>query len=170
MDAYLAKPLEMAALRGVLAGFGKGGVSAKAAAQAKATARAREAASDRGLVDEPRLLERVGGDRKALAMLVRLFLSDSEKQLARVREAVKRGKGPDLRSAAHALKGSVSNFAAPVATAAAGRLQEIGESGNLSEASLALSNLEQELGRLRVRLRAMVGGGRPARKKSRPRR
>ena len=146
MDAYLAKPLEMAALRGVLASFGKGRAAAKAQAKAKA------AASDRGLVDEPRLLERVGGDRKALAMLVRLFLSDSEKQLKRVREAVERGQGPDLRSAAHALKGSVSNFAAPAATAAAGRLQEIGESGDLAEATLALANLEQELARVRERL------------------
>jgi HPt (histidine-containing phosphotransfer) domain-containing protein len=93
-------------------------------------------------------------------MLVRLFLADSKKLLARVREAVERGDGPDLRSAAHALKGSVSNFAAPAATAAAGRLQEIGEAGNLTEATLAQANLEQELAWLRERLLAIVGGGR----------
>ena len=151
MDAYLAKPLEMVALRDVLASLGKGGASSRASPKG---------ATRDGLVDEPRLLERVGGDRRALAMLVRLFLTDSRKLLARVRQAVERGDGPDLRSAAHALKGSVSNFAAPAATAAAARLQEMGERGDLTQASLAQANLEQELIRVRERLAAMVGGGR----------
>jgi CheY-like chemotaxis protein len=152
MDAYLAKPLEMVALRGVLASLGKGRPSSKAPAKG--------ATPNRGLLDEPRLLDRVGGDRKALAKLVRLFLTDSRKLLARVREAVKRGSAPDLRSAAHALKGSVSNFAAPAATAAAARLREMGERGDLTKASLAQANLEQELTWVRERLAAIVSGGR----------
>ena len=152
MDAYLAKPLEMSQLRSVLASLGTGRVSKKAAAQAAA-------AADRALVDEPRLLERVGGDRKALAKLVRLFLADSQALVARIREAVERGSAQDLRSAAHALKGSVANFAAPTATAAAARLQEMGERGDLTEASLGQANLEQELTRVRARLQALVAGG-----------
>jgi HPt (histidine-containing phosphotransfer) domain-containing protein len=152
MDAYLAKPLEMVALRGVLASLGKGRPSSKAPAKGSTP--------NRGLLDEPRLLDRVGGDRKALAKLVRLFLTDSRKLLARVRDAVKRGSAPDLRSAAHALKGSVSNFAAPAATAAASRLQEMGERGDLTKASLAQASLEQELTRVRERLAAIVAGGR----------
>jgi CheY-like chemotaxis protein len=152
MDAYLAKPLEMLQLRGVLAGLGKGRSSSKTAPKG--------AMSDRGLLDESRLLDRVGGDRQALAKLVRLFLTDSRKLLVRMREAVARGSGPDLRSAAHALKGSVANFAAPAATAAAARLQQMGERGDLSEASLAQASLEQELTRVRDRLAAILAGGR----------
>jgi HPt (histidine-containing phosphotransfer) domain-containing protein len=122
-------------------------------------ARAKGATPDRELVDESRLLDRVGGDRKALARLVRLFVTDSRTLLARVREAVERGQAKDLRSAAHTLKGSVSNFAAPAATAAAARLQEIGERGDLTQASLAQASLEQELARVRERLLAIVAGG-----------
>ncbi len=151
MDAYLTKPLEMVQLRGVLASIGKSRPSSKAPAK--------RVLSDRGLVDEPRLLDRVGGDRKALARLVGLFLTDSRKLLARVRGAVKRGHAPDLRSAAHALKGSVANFAAPAATAAAARLQEIAERGDLTEAWLAQASLEQEMVRVRERLAMIVDGG-----------
>ena len=153
MDAYLTKPLEMAQLRGVLASLGKQRPASKTPAKA--------ALPDRGLIDESRLLERVGGDRKALARLVRLFLADSRTLLARLRAAVKRGDAPELRNAAHALKGSVSNFAAAAATAAAARLQEIGERGDLTQASLAQASLEQELARVRERLAVIVAGGRP---------
>ncbi len=151
MDAYLTKPLELAQLRSVLASLGKSRPSSKAPAK--------RVLPDRGLIDESRLLDRVGGDRKALARLVRLFLTDSRKLLSRVRGAVKRGHAPDLRSAAHALKGSVSNFAAPIATAAAARLQEIAERGDLTEASPAQASLEQEIVRVRERLATIVAGG-----------
>ena len=151
MDAYLAKPLEMLQLRGVLASLGTGHASAKGAAKG--------AASDRGLLDELRLLDRVGGDRGALAKLVRLFLGDSRTLLARIREAVKRGSAPDLRNAAHALKGSVANFAAPAATAAAARLQEMAERGDLTEAPAAEASLKQKLARVRERLSALVAEG-----------
>jgi PAS domain S-box-containing protein len=160
MDAYLAKPLEMAQLRGVLASLGKGRPSKKAPAKAASQAD--------GVLDEPRLLDRVGGDRQALAKLVRLFLADSRTLLSRVREAVGTGDAQQLRTAAHALKGSVANFAAPAATSAAARLQEMGERGDLAEASPAVASLEQELARVRERLAAIVAGGRGKRKSERP--
>ncbi|HEY6554402.1 MAG TPA: response regulator [Vicinamibacteria bacterium] len=164
MDAYLAKPLEMAQLRGVLASLAKGRPSKKAPAKS--------ALPDSGVLDEPRLLDRVGGDRQALAMLVRLFLADSRKLLARVREAVLGRNPPALRSAAHALKGSVANFAAAAATGAAARLQEMGERGDLREAPLAYASLEQEVARVRERLAALVAARsrRPSAPPRKPRR
>jgi len=152
MDAYLTKPLEMAQLRGVLASLGKARPASKAAA--------RRATRDGGVIDEPRLLERVGGDRQALAKLVRLFLADSRKLLVRVRDAVKRGNATELRSAAHALKGSVANFAAPAATAAAARLQDMGAQGQLAEAPTGCAKLEREIALVRKRLKTIVTGGR----------
>jgi HPt (histidine-containing phosphotransfer) domain-containing protein len=98
----------------------------------------------------------VGGDRQALARLVRLFLAESRKLLSRIREAVQGRNSAELRSAAHALKGSVANFAAATATSAAARLQEMGERGDLREAPLAYASLEQEVARLRERLAALV--------------
>jgi PAS domain S-box-containing protein len=152
MDAYLAKPLEMRQLRGVLASLGKGRASRKAPAKV--------GSSVGDVLDEPRLLDRVGGDRRGLAKLVRLFLADSRTLVARVRAAVATGNAKDLRAAAHALKGSVANFAAPAATAAAARLQEMGERGDLAEGNAAFASLEQELAGVRKRLAAIVAKGR----------
>jgi HPt (histidine-containing phosphotransfer) domain-containing protein len=104
------------------------------------------------------VLDRVGNDPRALAVLVRIFLADYPKQLARIRRAVL-GRDPRaLRDAAHALKGAVSNFAAPAATEAALRLQQIGDRGELTGARSATSLLEDELARVRKTLLDLVPG------------
>ncbi len=128
MDAYLAKPLQPRELAAAIEGV--------VGATAPPT---------REVFDLARLLERVGGHPKALADLVRIFRVDSPKQLARVRAAVRDSDAAALRAAAHALKGAVSNFAAPPATEAALRLQKMGEAGRLEGAGAALEHLEREL-------------------------
>jgi two-component system, sensor histidine kinase and response regulator len=149
MDAYVAKPLRapelFAAIESVLGGPPRAVPPAKA---------------PRGIVDRERLLDRVGNDRKALAALVRVFLADYPKQLARIRRAVLARDPRALRHAAHALKGAVSNFAAPAATEAALRLQQIGERGEVTGARSASSLLEDELERVRKTLLGLVPGAR----------
>jgi two-component system sensor histidine kinase/response regulator len=150
MDAYVAKPLRsaelLAAIEGVLGG--------------RPRPPAPSSPEPQGVVDRERLLERVGHDRKALAALVRVFLADYPKQLARIRRAVLARNPRALRDAAHALKGAVSNFAAPAATEAALRLQQIGDRGEVTGARSASSFLEEELERVREALLALVPGAR----------
>ena len=164
MDAYLAKPLELRALQAALASLGGKGSAPKRPV--------RGARPGPGILDESLLLERVGGDRHALLRLIRLFLADSRKLQVQIRLAVARGRGPDLRGAAHALKGSVSNFAAPAAAAAAARLQQIAEGADLTLAPEACARLDEELARVRERLQALAkgkGGARSARVRPRAR-
>ena len=139
MDGYVAKPLQPRELAAAIES-----VVAPGAAGAPASA----PPPPGGVVDFPRLLERVGGDRKALAQLVRIFRADSPKQAARIRKAIEESDAPALRSAAHAVKGAVSNFAAPAATEAALRLQRMGDTGHLAGAEGALARLEREIGRV----------------------
>jgi two-component system sensor histidine kinase/response regulator len=158
MDAYLAKPLQPRELASVIAsalGPAPPGPAAPAEAASGPPATA-------GVVDLPRLLERVGGDRKALAELVRIFRADSPKQVARIREAIGEKNAGALRAAAHALKGAVSNFAAAAATEAALRLQKMGESGHLAGAGAALERLEGEIETLLASLGTSVGPRRPS--------
>jgi HPt (histidine-containing phosphotransfer) domain-containing protein len=157
MDAYLAKPLQPRALVAAI-----DGVLGSAPAGAAAADRPSGAPSRSGVLDLPRLLERVGGDRKALAELVRIFTEDAPKQVVRIRKAIRENDGAELRAAAHALKGAVSNFAAPPATEAALRLQKMGESGHLEGADGALLKVEKEIEALLASLAAAVR--RPARK------
>ncbi|HET7291566.1 MAG TPA: response regulator [Vicinamibacteria bacterium] len=157
MDAYLAKPLEAGQLATTLASVVRGAAGAASAAAPAAAARGD------GTLDESRLLERVGGDRRALARLTRLFLADSRKLMARIKRAVARRDAADLRAAAHALKGSVSNFLAPAATAAAARLQHLGEAADLAAAPDASKHLDRELTRVHKALEAIVTRGRSTR-------
>ncbi len=151
MDAYLAKPLDARELRATLAGFWRGD------AEVAAPAPAGPPPAD--VLDEAELLERLGGDRRVLVKLARLFLVDSRKLMSHIRGAVEARDATDLRTAAHTLKGSVANFLAPAATAAAARLQEIGEGEDLGEAPGAAAVLEEELARVRERLGAIVSEG-----------
>jgi two-component system sensor histidine kinase/response regulator len=151
MDAYLAKPLEPRELASVIAGVLRG-----AAPGAAAPPPAPVPAPAAEVVDEARLLERVGGNRKALADLVRIFRADWPKQVARLREAVRQDDAAALRASAHALKGSVANFAAPVATEAALRLQKMGEAGRLAGAAGALEHLEREVDAVLAALAGLV--------------
>jgi HPt (histidine-containing phosphotransfer) domain-containing protein len=143
MDGYVAKPLQRRELEAAIASVVPPGAAAPASA-----ARASAPPPGPGVVDFPRLLERVGGDRTALAQLVRIFRADSPKQAARIRKAIRESDAPALRSAAHAVKGAVSNFAAPAATEAAVRLQRMGDTGHLAGAEGALARLEREIGRV----------------------
>jgi two-component system sensor histidine kinase/response regulator len=144
MDAYVAKPLRavelFAAIESVLDP-------------------ARRVPANRPqhtIFDETRLLERVGGDRVALAQLVELFLADAPRLLGEISEAIEAKDATALQAAAHTLKGAVSNFAAPSATQAATRLQQLGESGQLKGARDACTILEKEIEQLRAALSKLV--------------
>jgi PAS domain S-box-containing protein len=147
MDAYVHKPMRAkdvsAAIESVLD-----------------PERTRLAAGERmetGVIDETRLLERVGGDRKGLGELVELFLDDAPNLLASIHKAIDEKDGGALQASAHTLKGAVSNFAAPAATEAAARLQRTGESDRLGGARDACEVLEEELEQLKAALAALVG-------------
>jgi len=136
MDAYVTKPLRPRELRAAIA---------RLVRPAPRRPAPTEEPEDGGPLDASLVLERVGGDRRALRALVRMFLADSPRQLAAVRGAVRAGDAPALQAAAHALKGSVSNFAAPAATAAALKLQQMGEQGELAGADASVDELAREL-------------------------
>jgi HPt (histidine-containing phosphotransfer) domain-containing protein len=158
MDAYLAKPLQPRELAEAIATVLPPAAPAAAPAAADRPSPVPVAA---GPFDLPRLLERVGGDRRALAELVRIFRADWPKQAARLRSAIGEGDATALRAAAHALKGAVSNFAAPAATEAAFALQKMGEAGRLVGATAVLERLEREVGALVAALGDAMGPRRP---------
>ena len=133
MDAYLAKPLQAAELVAVL-----------------------ERLAPDTVIDRARLLERVGGDTRALAEVARIFLADAPRRLREIKHAIDTGDARALRAAAHTLKGAVSNFGAGGAVEAAFELQKLGDTAELDEAPAALERLEAELRAVRRELRRLV--------------
>jgi PAS domain S-box-containing protein len=95
------------------------------------------------------------GDVELLKEMAEVFLEQSSDLLHKMREAASSGDGGTLERAAHTLKGSVSNFAAKRAFNAAHRLEQIGRSGELSEAANAVAVLEQEIENLKPALTAL---------------
>lgn len=146
MDAYMSKPVSSEALFSIIEKYAGGHPGD-------------EETGDKEPVDTAKLMERMGGDKELLGELVALFLDESPRLLAQIREAVINNQPEILRTAAHSLKGSVGNFAAPEAAAAASRLETIGKSGVINEAGEALDALERELERVQTMLSQLVDDG-----------
>src|SRR6266849_2996371 len=146
MDGYVAKPVRAEDLLTEIERHAA--PQAESPAEPAAPAPIAAPAPD-GVLDGTALLAQVEGDTELLAELVMIFLQDCPRLVGAVREAVARGDARALERAAHTLKGTVSNFAAPAATAAALRLEQMGREGNLAQAGEACAALEAEIERLK---------------------
>jgi two-component system, sensor histidine kinase and response regulator len=145
MDGYTSKPIRIEELERAIAEVISPPSSAKLPAP--------EADQPDGVIDHAALLAGVDGNRRVLRELVRLFLADCPLRLAEIKEAIRRGDAGALGRAAHTLKGSVGNFAAKNAFAAAQRLETMGRDGDLADAGKACVTLESELVLLSEELR-----------------
>ncbi len=101
------------------------------------------------VLDRAALLAWVEGDMALLEQLVQLFFQSYPPLLAEIRGALAQGDAQALERAVHKLKGTVSGFAAPAATAVAQRLEQMGREGDLKEAAEACAALETEIERLK---------------------
>jgi HPt (histidine-containing phosphotransfer) domain-containing protein len=96
-------------------------------------------------LDRELALSRVGGDLELLREIAALFLDECPRALLEIHQAIAGGDAGKLENAAHSLKGSVANFGASTAVAAAFRLEQMGRARELIEAPEALRALEQAL-------------------------
>jgi two-component system, sensor histidine kinase and response regulator len=94
--------------------------------------------------DHGELLARVGNDRELLHDLLTIFKEEFPRHLQALREAVDSGDGKLVAAAAHTLKGMLLNLAAGQAAAAAGRLEQMGCSGEASEFQEAFLAFERD--------------------------
>ena len=84
--------------------------------------------------------------------LLELFIQDSPQLLQALGIAVTGGDRLELRSAAHALKGAVSNFGARHPQALAAELDKVARTGDLEVAQQLVDALTLEVDRLRSQL------------------
>lgn len=160
MDAFLPKPIGMAALFGTLAA-----VSRRTQATSPATTAAPESGVPSG--DLAAHLRRAsGGNEKLVKSLVKTFLADAPRKLAALRSAIARKDSERMASSAHALKGSLALFGAYKAVAAARNMVTIGRAGSLDGAGQEFRALEEEFRHLQRELLALAPAAKrkPARK------
>jgi len=111
-----------------------------------------------GSLDLSVALARVGGDMELLREIAQIFLDQCPDALGEIREAIETGDAHALEQAAHALKGSVANFGAENACAAAYKLEAMGRTGELNGSNGALQDLEAALSRLKPELVRLAAG------------
>ena len=111
------------------------------------------------MLDLDAMLRRAGGDRGLVREMAELFLGEAPRMLEAVRSALQSGDAPALAQAAHALKGSVSNFTTARAADAALKLERLARAGALGEARAAHEPVEEEVARVCQALRELVAEG-----------
>jgi len=102
------------------------------------------------------VLKRVDGDRELLKEVADIFLEDTPRLLADLRNAIIRGDARALERTAHSLKGSVGNFGARRASEAAGALEQMGRQGDFVRAQESFAQLDHQLGLLGPALEALL--------------
>ncbi len=100
------------------------------------------------VIDRAAISERFDGDWELVAVIAEMFLKDTPRRLRAVREAVAAGDCEALQQAAHLLRGSISNFGAPVAAQAALELESMAGARHLIDAAAVYALLEREVARL----------------------
>ena len=150
MDSFLTKPYQLADLKAAIAAVMSGCPAPEIEMAAPVSVPSAETAMDRA-----RALQLADGNPELLAVLARSFLPQSETLMSAIREAVAARNVVALREHAHALKGSVSVFAAAHVSAAALALEKPATPLDWSELARACDRLDTELERLRPEIAAV---------------
>ncbi len=100
------------------------------------------------VVDMDEVLERVEGDRDLLAELFDIFLEDFRSKRAAFEGLLAAGSFPELKDAAHSLKGASGNISAKRVFAACLRLEQASGGGDADAVGEALGDLDRGVGEL----------------------
>jgi len=137
MDGYLSKPIRAKDLIEIVEGAREKSEAIESPAN-KATA-------ETFTFDESTLLKCVGGDVEVCVQLASAFLEESPKLFDALKRAVTGKDAAAVNRAAHALKGSVSNFGVQPAVETAFELEKLGKAGKLQGAEPLLARLESHV-------------------------
>ena len=108
------------------------------------------------VLDRDAILERMEGDVELLEEIVQLFLEDSPRLIAAMRDSLANADAAGLRMAAHAMKGSLSNFGSLPAGVLAFELEVMGRDGNLDNAAAVFASFLMSLERLQPQLLGLI--------------
>ncbi len=168
MDAYIAKPIELDQLLGLIAELvpevtepamlPETNVAATlpGTIEAVSLAESIEAEPEMHEFDCSAFLARIQGDMDLAQELVEQFSIDQVTMLSEIRSCIRHRDGPALERAGHALKGCLSNFSAQDSIDSAQKLEENGRDGNLDQSGQTLADLEHHVSRLTAELKSLT--------------
>jgi len=139
MDDYVSKPIRPRDLNGAIARQ-MGGVKIIPAVNAVS-----DASIPADVINISEALGLVGGNRELLREIARIFLDQYPRLLEETRQALSRSDCQSLGAVAHMLAASVGQLGGQRAFRAAKKLEQVSSTADLSRASEALAELENEL-------------------------
>ncbi len=147
MDTYLLKPIQREELFATIESLAAPAVSVPTGAAPRG--------APAGAGPEA-VVERLGGDAKLARELAGIFLKDRPGMMRQIDRA-RAARDPEaLRMAAHALKGAVANFGFEAASAAALRMERLGQDADEADLDEAWAGLKREVARAGVTLRKLL--------------
>lgn len=101
-------------------------------------------------------LQRLGHDEDLFAEIAQIYLEDAPAMVQSIHDAVAQADAHALQRAAHSLKGlSATLSAQPVATASY-RLEQMGATGNFTDAAKAVEQVDERVDELNAALRGYL--------------
>lgn len=108
------------------------------------------------ILNRKEVYSRVDDDMELLQELIEIFLEDYPQLMSDIHSAIQSGDAEALKSSAHTLKGSVSNFCAQSAVDAALKLEIAGGNKDLSSAEEDFITLQSSMGEVSIALEELA--------------
>jgi two-component system, sensor histidine kinase and response regulator len=139
MDGYISKPVSSREIEHIIATVPAAETEVQILTAVKA------APPSPVTWDRAKALEKVDGDEQLLQEVIQIFLEESPKQLAELRQAVTEGNSDLLERAAHSLKGELGYLGVLDTCQKARNLEQMGRNGDLDQAAETLAVFETEV-------------------------
>jgi two-component system sensor histidine kinase/response regulator len=151
MDDYISKPVRRDDLARALDMWALARTTGAAPADAVS-----KPGIEASLVDLQQLREAAGGDPEAVLGLVGTYLRETDDLMGRLRTAIGSGAAKEMGQIAHGCAGSSAQLGLASVVPIFRRLEEMSKQGRLTDTADLVEELERELERARVFLRAHV--------------
>jgi signal transduction histidine kinase/CheY-like chemotaxis protein len=109
------------------------------------------------LWDPANALGRLDGDKQLLHEILQIFLEESPRQLADLKQAVTEANADLLEKTAHRLKGELSYLGMPTVSQKANQLEQMGRECDLNHSAEVFAEFETEVSAVSESMRRMLG-------------
>ncbi len=155
MDDYVSKPVKPAdladAISRQLSGFTR-------VEQEMKVEKAKAETVDSIIFDVDSLMERISGDKDFFDELVKLFIDDTPKHFASIRNAFKNKDAEKIQHIAHTIKGSAGNFGASSLQKVALSLEQTAKTGDFNKIGHLIDVVEMEFEILKKEISKIKSG------------
>ncbi|WP_407357195.1 PAS domain S-box protein [Methanolobus sp. WCC5] len=145
MDDYIAKPVSMKALIGLLDKWSKE-LNAKSHEHTHSDGQIHQ--TDIPIFDKEALMERMDGDIELALQLISTYMKHTPQQIESLKTSLENADAEEISNCAHAIKGSSANIGGMALSRIAGEMEKAARLRKVEEAAGMLAEVEEQFGLL----------------------